>query len=230
MFAFAPPFSLIKVPSVARLLFGVALSALLISAHPHAMLNDASAGSIATAAIREMMLGILFVLALQLPFAAFNFVGRTIDIQAGYGIALLIDPTSRSQVPLVGTLLSLLGGAAFFALDGHLAMLRVLTASLENIPLGAWSMPDSAAPLMQFMSLLFLMSFGIGGAVILALFLADLVVVLLSRTVPQMNVLVLGFQVKSILLLTVLPLAFGMGSAVLLRMTTMALDQLPRLV
>lgn len=230
MFTFAPPFSLITVPKTVRLLFGVALSALLIAANPQAMLADAGLASIVTAAFHEMLLGIMFVLALQLPFAAFNFVGRTIDIQAGYGIALLIDPTSRSQVPLVGMLLSLLGGAAFFALDGHLALLRFLSASLANVPLGQWSMPDTVVPLMQFISILFLMGFGVAGIVILALFLADLVVALLSRTVPQMNVLVLGFQVKAVILLTVLPIAFGMGSAILLRMSTMALEQLPRLV
>lgn len=218
------------VPRTIRLLFGVGISALLVSAHPQAMLHDANLAGVVTAAAHEVLLGIMLVLVLQLPFAAFNFVGRTIDIQAGYGIALLIDPTTRSQVPLVGMLLSLLGGAAFFAVDGHLALLRLLSASLAIVPLGQWSMPDSIAPLTQFMSLLFLMGFGVAGAVMLALFLADLMIAMLSRTVPQMNVLVLGFQVKSIILLAALPLAFGMGSAILLRMTTMALDQLPRLV
>lgn len=230
IFAFAPPFNLIMIPRLVRALLGIALATAIISANPAAMLPSADAGTIATAALREMLLGFTFVLALQLPFAAFNFIGRTIDIQAGYGIALLIDPATRTQVPLVGTLLSLLGGAAFFAMDGHLSLLRLLSASVQSIPLGQWAMPDTIASLSQFMSLLFLASFGVAGAVILALFLADLVVAVLSRTVPQMNVLVLGFQIKSILLLTMLPVAIGLGSATMLRMITMTFEHLRRLI
>lgn len=230
LFSFAPPFTLINVPRMIRMLFGLGLSALLISSHPQAMLPDLNIATLIEAAARELMLGILFVIVLQLPFAALNVIGRTIDIQAGYGLALVIDPASRAQMPLIGTLLSLLGGSAFFALDGHLSLLRLLSASLQAVPLGQWSMPHSIAPLEQLMSLLFLMAFGIAGAVMLALFLTDVVIALLSRTVPQMNVLVLGFQVKSLVLLMVLPISLGAGGALLMRMMTLSLDQLPRMI
>ena len=80
------------------------------------------------------------------------------------------------------------------------------------------------------MSVIFLMGFGLGGMVVLALFLTDLVIALLSRTVPQMNVLMLGFQVKSLVLLTVLPLSLGAGGALLMRMVTFSLDQIPRMI
>ena len=72
-------------------------------------------------------------------------------------------------------------------------------------------MPHSLERLSAYMSLMFLMAFGVAGASVLALFLCDMVIALLSRTVPQMNVLILGFQVKTIVLLLTLPLAFGMG-------------------
>ncbi len=48
-------------------------------------------------------------------------------------------------------------------------------------------------------------------------------------TVPQMNVLVLGFQVKTLLLLIVLPSAFGVGGALLTRMLALTLSPIPRL-
>jgi len=91
-------------------------------------------------------------------------------------------------------------------------------------------MPTSLAPLEQFMSVIFLMGFGLGGTAVLALFLTDLVIALLSRTVPQMNVLMLGFQVKSLVLLTVLPLSLGAGGALLMRIVMFSLDQMPRMI
>jgi len=230
LFSFAPPFTLVTMPRMIRMMFGLGLSALLISAHPEARLPDLHAATLLQSAARELMLGIMFVLVMQIPFAALYMIGRTIDIQAGYGLAVVIDPATRAQMPLVGTFLALLGGSAFFALDGHLSLLKLLSASLEAIPLGQWTMPTSLAPLEQFMSVIFLMGFGLGGTVVLALFLTDLVIALLSRTVPQMNVLMLGFQVKSLVLLTVLPLSLGAGGALLMRIVMFSLDQMPRMI
>jgi len=62
------------------------------------------------------------------------------------------------------------------------------------------------------------------------LFAADLAIAMLSRTVPQMNVLILGFQVKTILLLLVLPLTFGTAGALLARTTRITIESLPGLL
>jgi flagellar biosynthetic protein FliR len=182
------------------------------------------------AAVREAMLGVMFVLAFQLVFAALYLAGRTVDIQAGLGLAMLIDPTSRAQTPLVGTLFAYAAGAIFYAMDGHIELLRLMSASLEAIPVGRWTMPGSIGGLSAFISTIFLTAFGVAGAAVLTLFLADLAIALLSRTVPQMNVLVLGFQVKTIALLLVLPICFGLGGALLARMMAMTLQALPRML
>jgi flagellar biosynthetic protein FliR len=69
----------------------------------------------------------------------------------------------------------------------------------------------------------------VGGA-ILVLFVADLSIAMLSRTVPQMNVLVLGLQVKSLLILLVMPAVFGVSGALLVRMARMTLEGILRLL
>jgi len=228
VFAFAPPFSLIRMPALFRMLFGLGLSACLVSANPgSALITDMGAAAVFIAGLRELMLGMMFVLVFQLAFAALYLAGRTIDIQAGFGLALLIDPTTRAQTPLVGMLLAYAAGAVFFAMDGHIQLLGLLSASLEAIPIGRWTLAGSLAPLLAFTSMVFLAAFGVAGASILVLFLVDLVIALLSRTVPQMNVLVLGFQIKTIVLLLVLPLSFGLGGALLARMMAMTLQALP---
>ncbi len=231
VFALAPPFSLIRVPRLVRLALGLALSVCLVSAYPAATaLADLSLHGIVVAAVRELLLGTVFVLAFQLVFGALYLAGRTIDIQAGYGFALLVDPTSRSQTPLVGTLFAYAIAAAFFAADGHIDLLRILSASLDAIPLGSWGMPDSIARITGFLSIVFLTAFGVAGGSVLALFLIDMVIALLSRTVPQMNVLILGFQVKTIALLVVLPTSFGVAGALFLRLTAFTLESLPRML
>jgi flagellar biosynthetic protein FliR len=231
VFALAPPFSLTRVPVLFRVLFGIGISACIVSSLPAAaLIGHVSPGSLVVTAARELFLGSIFVLAFQVTFGALYMAGRTIDIQAGFGLALLIDPSTRGQMPLIGTLFAYAAAAVFFALDGHLNLLRLMSASLQAIPLGAGHAPVGIGRLAAFMSAVFTTSLGVAGGAILCLFLADGAIALLSRTVPQMNVLVLGFQVKTILLLLVLPTTFGFAGALLARMAALTLEAIPRLL
>jgi flagellar biosynthetic protein FliR len=231
VFAFAPPFTLTPVPAMFRSLLGVGLAACLAGAHPEqARLADAQVATLLSAGARELLLGVIFATVLQLAFAALAMAGRTVDIQAGFGLAMLIDPTTRAQTPLVGTLFAYAAGLVFFALDGHADLMRIFAESLQAAPLGRGVAPADLSALYGFISAVFLTAFGVAGGAILCLFLADLAIAALSRTAPQMNVLVLGFQLKTILILLVLPMTFGFAGAMLARITALALEALPGLL
>jgi flagellar biosynthetic protein FliR len=231
VFIFAPPFSLTRVPKLFLGLLGLGLAVCLVGANPQsALVADMSVYHLFLAGLKELVLGSMFVLVFQLVFGALYLAGRTVDLQAGFGFATLIDPTSKAPLPLVGTLFSLTAGAAFFFLNGHLALLRFLGSSLSVVPLGTWSFPASIDAVVIFASTVFFIAMGVAAAPILTMFLVDVVIALLSRTVPQMNVLLLGFQVKTIVLLVVLPLSFGLTGTIFLRLATLALETLPRMI
>lgn len=231
VFAFAPPFTLVRMPMTFRVLMSLGLAACIATANPAAAaLTDSSAGSLLVIAVRELLLGTIFLVAFQLCFAALQVAGRTVDIQAGFGLSTLIDPSTKGAMPLVGTLFVYAAAAIFFAVDGHAELLRLFAASLDAVPLGLHQLPETPASLVAYISLVFIAAFGVAGGAILALFLCDLAIALLSRTVPQMNVLLLGFQVKTIVLLIVLPVTFGVGGALLARMTRITLETLPGLI
>lgn len=231
VFAFAPPFSLTRVPPLFRVLFALGVAGAIVGGNPAlATTLDVSAGALIVAAVRELALGSIVALAFHLTFGAIYFVGRTIDIQAGYGLAAVIDPTTRAQTPLVGAIFAYTAAAIFFAMDGHHQLLRILAATLQAAPLGGGQFPASLNGLTSFMSIIFLTAFGVGGGAMLCLLLADLAITMLSRTVPQMNVLVLGLQVKALLMLIVLPATLGLSAALLARMMTILLDSLPGLL
>jgi flagellar biosynthetic protein FliR len=230
-FAFAPPFTLTRVPVQFRVLLALGLAACMIGSHPAAAaIGQPTTAGLLLIAMRELMLGGVVAMAFQIVFGALYFAGRSIDIQAGYGLAMLIDPTTKAQTPLVGTILAYAAGAIFFAMDGHGALLRLLAASLQTIPLGAWTPPETLDHLTRFIALAFLTGLGVTGGLMLALFLTDAAIALLSRTTPQMNVLMLGFQLKAIVLLVVLPLTLGVGGAVMTRMMVSLLEGLPGLM
>lgn len=229
VFAFAPPFSLTKVPRVFYMLFGFGLAFALIAADPSRRLADAGMRTLLPAAAGELVLGGTLVLVMQLCFAALYLAGRLIDIQAGFGLATVIDPVSHTPSPLVGTLFAYAAGALFFSMGGHIELLRLLALSLDAAPLGQWHMPESLDHVAAFVSAIFVVGMGVAGAAALVLFLIDMAIAMLSRTVPQMNVLILGFQVKTIALLLALPVCFGGGGALMLRMIRMTLEAMPGL-
>jgi len=228
--AFSPPFTLVPIPATARLILSLSLSAWLVSGHPAQTTGvDFSATGYFAVISSELIIGIALALALQLAFAALMTVGRTIDLQAGYAFAMIADPASASQVPLIGMLFAYAAGVVFFTTSAPSDLLGIWSLSLDHLPLGAALGNHALTILSAYIGAIFLMAFGAGGLVLVVLFLLDATIALMSRTLPQMNVLFLGFQVKTIATLVVLPVAIGGSAAVYLRMFRFALETMTRM-
>jgi len=231
VFAFAPPFTLMRTPASVRLLLGIGLSVWLVASHPQQtwQVDFWSNGLVATAA-SELFMGVALALALQLAFAALLTAGRAIDIQAGFGLALLVDPATRTQMPLVGTVFVYAAGALFFATGGAADLLAVWSASIAQVPLGTPAGDGGLAILISYISAAFIMAFGVAGLIMLTLFLIDLSIAFVSRTLPQMNMLILGFHVKALATLVTLPIAIAMAGTLFVRMMRFALETAPTLI
>jgi len=223
-FAFAPPFTLLRIPPLVRLALGVAVALWLVSLYPDQTWRRDFPGSFVPAIASELFLGVTLALALQLAFAALLTAGRTIDVQAGFGLSLLIDPTTRSQVPLAGTLLSYAAGAIFFLTTGPGDLLALFAGSVQQVPLGGAGTDGRLEPLLLYAASVFTLAFGAAGLIVLTLFIVDLAIAFMSRTLPQMNVLLLGFQVKTLVVLAVLPISIALSAGLLLRILRSALE------
>jgi flagellar biosynthetic protein FliR len=231
MFGFAPPFTLIRIPGTVRMLLAISLAAWLVAGHPaQTWQGDFRTTGLLMTAITELLLGVTLALALQLAFAALLTAGRAIDLQAGFGLAMLIDPTTRGQAPLTGTLFAYAAGAIFFATGGPAELLGIWKASVLQVPLGAAPLAGNLPALSAYLGTVFLIAFGAGGLAMLVLFLIDLAIAFMSRTLPQMNVLMMGFQVKTLAMLLVLPVALSLSTSLFLRLVRYALQTAAELV
>jgi flagellar biosynthetic protein FliR len=229
-FAFAPPFTLLRVPLTVRLLLSLSIAAWLGLGYPDQTYNqDVLEVGLIRLIAGELFLGIALALSLQLAFAAMLVAGRTLDIQTGFGLALLIDPTTRTQTPLIGTLFAYAAGAIFFGLNGPVELLALWAISIQEMPLGSVAISIDINALLTYISAVFMMSIGLAGIVLLTLFLIDLTVAFMSRTLPQMNVLLLGFQIKTFAVLATLPLTIAISGTIFLRIVRMAINYVPRL-
>jgi len=223
--AFAPPFTLIKIPVFVRVLLSMGLSIWLVASRPELTIALVEQERLLTIMLGELLVGMSIALGLQLTFAAILWAGRALDIQAGFGLAMLADPTTNAQIPLAGTILAFAAGMIFFAIGGQYDLLALWAASYDTLPVGyELAAPDLSA-VGSFMSVLSLLAIGLVGVSMLAIFLADLVIAFLSRTLPQMNVLLLGFQVKAMIMLVTLPIAMTFAMAIFLRILRLALTE-----
>ncbi|MDI9371076.1 MAG: flagellar biosynthetic protein FliR [Synergistaceae bacterium] len=166
--------------------------------------------SIVVLAIRELLIGALTGFLAALPLYVLQISGELIGISMGLSMLSVMDPLSQVQVSIIGQLQFLVGMWFYFKWNGHLLMTQAIVESLTLVPPGklalaaAWDMGLGAWLEQAFvLSLRFVLPFY--GAILLA----DTGLGFLARTVPQMNIFVLGLPLKITLgffvLMVVLP-------------------------
>lgn len=210
VFMFTPLFSAFQIPMQFRLLFLLALSfALMTGLQVPAVTGPITVGSIVPMAIVEVLIGAVLAFGVMAAFAAFQFGGRILDYQIGFGLASVIDPLTREDSPLLGTILHSLAVLIFFAVDGHHMVMRGLAYTLVQVPPGSGLFDFQIAPIVAHFGLMFIYGFSAVAPVIVVLLLVDVGLAFVSRSMPQLNVFIIGMPVK--VLVGLITLAMSMS-------------------
>lgn len=147
--------------------------------------------------LRELLLGLSLGLVIKFVFSGVRMAGEFLGIQMGFGMVSLIDPQSADSSTLMADLFMLTATVLFLAIDGHHLILRVLAQSFTEVPLGG--APLMPASLFSFLipmgTLMFQLMVKLVAPMILVLFLTQVAMGLVARTVPQMQVMILAFPV-----------------------------------
>jgi len=186
-------------------LFFLALSFFLVMGlgiEPQTVPHDL--GGVISAATSELVVGALMAFGVFAAFAAFSFGGRILDFQMGFGVANLIDPVTQSQSPLIGTVLNLMGVMLFFVINGHHMLIRGLAYSLQQLPPGSLIEQWNIAALVSQFGVLFIYGIAIVAPAIAALLLLDAGMAVAARTMPQVNMFIVGIPLKIFIGLMVL--------------------------
>lgn len=210
VFVLTPLFSFGGVPTNVRVLFVLGLAAMMMGGlNIQTLAVPTSLGPLVLAGLSELVLGALFAFGLFTAFAVFQLAGRIMDVQLGFGIATLIDPATRTQSPLLGTFLHLVALAAFFAVDGHHLLIRGLAFSLAHIPPGTLlTSIDSGAVVAQFGGM-FVYALALATPVLFSILLIDVVLAVVARTMPQVNIFIVGLPLKIFVGLVILAVSLN---------------------
>ncbi len=157
---------------------------------------------------REVLLGILIGFVCSLFVQGVEFAGHLVGLQMGFAASTLFDPLSRNQVSVIGRFQALLALVLFLLMNGHHVMLSTLAESYKALPpsVGGFS-PVAGRNLITLTSGVFTLAVRISVPVLISLLMVETGLALLAKTVPQMNIFIVGFPVKIALGLTVLALS-----------------------
>lgn len=197
-----PVFGPTRVPATARVVLAVALSAFLVAALPSSFAAITDAIQFASAALTELFIGLAFAFGFLAPYAATQVAGRALDIQIGFGAAGVLNPATQTYSPLLGSVFGMLAICAFLAMDGHLLLLKALAASIVSTPPGTGISAVAPQLILKHSATIFTFGFSMAGPVMFLLLLSDIAMAVFARSMPQLNVFVLGFAIKIVLGLT----------------------------
>lgn len=153
--------------------------------------------SIIIAILSEMLFGLAIGVILQLAFNTITFAGGQISFMMGFSMATAIDPANGVSMPIISQFLSLIALMILFAIDMHHWMLLFVDESLQNIPLGGFIMSEDLFNYtIKATSNMFMVGFMIAFPIIALSWLADVIFGMLMKTMPQFNLLVIGFPIK----------------------------------
>jgi flagellar biosynthesis protein FliR len=212
-----------EAPMVVRALLSLALAVLIMPSQWFATLPYPGGLLVYVVIIAaELMIGLVLGLGITVLIGGMQMAGDMMSRVGGLTLSDVLDPMTQASVPLFSHFLGLLSAAIFVIIGGHRMLMGGLLDTFRAIPPGgcvaALLGPDGSSPdllkrLVDLFAVLVTESFHIGiraGApVVVAVLLATLVLGLISRTLPQLNVMVVGFGLNAMLTFAIFSLAAG---------------------
>lgn len=154
-------------------------------------------GSALVAGVGEMMIGATIGLALTVLMMGTEVGGLIVGRQAGIALANVYDPSQNAQVSIVGQVYTISFTVLFLTIGGHRAMLAALLDTYRVIPLLSFQMDETILVLLaEMLAAAFILGIRLAGPVLIALFLTGTALGVLSRTMPQLNILTVGFALR----------------------------------
>jgi len=153
--------------------------------------------SLVTAMMGEVLIGVIIGFTARLIFSAVQLAGQLIGFQMGFGIVNVIDPQTSTQFSIVAQFQNIMTLLIFLALDAPYWFILAITSSFELMPpLGFWFMNSLMEAIVSLSCDMFVIAAKVAAPVIAVLLFTSVALGLIARTVPQMNIFIVGFPIK----------------------------------
>lgn len=198
----APLFGSQVIPVRMRVAMVMTLAAMIFPLVKHQAPSDTTLGTVLVAGAGELMIGAIMGIVLSLMLSSAEVMGLLVSRQAGIALANVFDPTQNQNVSVIGQLYTIVFTMLFLMSGGLRAMIAALLDTYTVIPLLSFRFNESYMLLLiEALMGAFMLGIRLAGPVLIGLFLVGTALGFLSRTMPQLNILTIGFTIRAVVAL-----------------------------
>ena len=197
----SPIFGRRTVPNIIKICFCILLTYVAFTAvtNPVTIVYN-SIFEFALICIKELLYGAVLGYVTTLFFSLTQTAGHVTDMMMGFGMVDVFDVQNNIKIPLTGNFMYIILIITFFAADAHLQLIYILNATFAQVPIGSVVLnPRIAYVALEVFILAFVMAINVALPLIASGLLGEVIMGIIVRMVPQMNIFVVGLPLKVIL-------------------------------
>ncbi len=193
----APFFSYQTIPVKVKLALSMVLTIVVILTVPAIPLTYTGIIGYSALILKECVVGLVLGFMCNICIYIVSFAGHLMDMEMGLSMANLFDPLTRIQVSITGNMYTYLVMLVMLVTNMHYYVLRAIIDTFQYFNVGKAVMGGNLAEMaIDFMANYFMIGFRIVLPVFACMLVINVVLGVLSRAAPQMNMFVVGIQVK----------------------------------
>ncbi|MCC2615157.1 flagellar type III secretion system protein FliR [Aestuariibacter halophilus] len=205
MFAAMVGISAKTVPTKVRALLTLFLTVLIMPVVPPVPLTEVFSLASFVMVIQQLIIGLAIGFISTMVLNTFVLAGQVVAMQTGLGFASIVDPVNGINVPAVGQFYLILATLLFWAVDGHLAMIRMIVMSFDAFPVGApWWQGEQFQAVAHWGGWMFVAAVTLSLAPIVSLLIVNLAFGVMTKAAPQLNIFSIGFSIAQIMGLVII--------------------------
>ena len=196
--AFAPIFGNRTVTRRVRVFIGIACALAVFTANPYVPLGYSTFLEYTIILLKELIVGITIGFMSNVTLSIINAAGQFIDREIGFSMVSDFDPGMNTEITITAEFYNMLVMLIMLCSNMHYFILSALSDSFQLIPLGNVTIDTGALydTMVQYIADYFIISVRIALPVMIATMLLNVVLGVLAKTAPQMNMFVIGMQLK----------------------------------
>lgn len=209
----APFYSMSNTPNRVKIGFGFFVSMIVyLMLKPNDIISYHSVEGYAVIVLKEAVTGFLIGFGANICMLITSFAGHIMDMDIGLAMAMVFDPTTKQQTSLTGALYQYVFMLMLIVSGMHRFILQALIDTYELIPVNGAVFREDAllAAMMQFMSDYIIIGFRISMPIFIVILILNVVLGVLAKVSPQLNMFSVGIQIKILVGFAVIFLTAGM--------------------
>lgn len=195
----APIFSLSRtIPNKVKIGFAVMISFLLFPVVPVQNVAYNSVIEYAAVVIKETTVGLLIGYMSNICINILSFAGRIIDMEIGFAMVTLFDPATNEQTTITGTIYTYFVMLLLVVSDMYQYIIKAIVDSYDVIPIDGvkFQLTTIYKLFIQYISDCFIIGFRIVLPFFTVTLILNVILGILAKIAPQMNMFVIGLQLK----------------------------------